>query len=305
MTCTPEERFSAYLKAERNASEHTHSAYLRDIRDLAEYAADGGDVDWTAVSRACVRSHLLKLSSSGAGPATVKRHTASIRVFFRFLQKEGLVEVNPAEGLRGPKLPGRLPKVLSVTEVDRFLAAPAKAFTEGLLPEFAAVRDKAVFEFLYSTGCRISEAVTLRWGDVDMDRGGATVTGKGSKQRLVVLGEASCEALRKMRSMSTARGDDVVSPGARVFLSDTSRPLTARFVQRRMKFYLSMADLPLDITPHKLRHSFATHLLDAGAGLRGVQEMLGHSSLSTTQIYTHVSVERLKDQYTKFHPRAI
>ena len=194
--------------------------------------------------------------------------------------------------------------MLSVEDVKRFLARPQKDGADGLISDYAASRDTAIFEFLYSTGCRISEAIGVKWGEIDFAKGTVIVTGKGSKDRLVILGRPALAALEDLRGKSAAADPEQAAADAPVFVSDRFQPLSARFVERRMKRYLAEADLPTDLTPHKLRHSFATHLLDAGADLRSVQEMLGHASLSTTQIYTHVSVERLKDAYAKAHPRA-
>ena len=301
MSQTAEARFMAFLKAERNASANTLKAYIADIEHLAQTLAkrSGERPKWQDVKRAEIREHILAIAASGAEPATVRRHIASIRAFFRFLRREGDIAVDIASSLRGPKLAKRLPKVLSAVEVGRFLDCPMKAANEGAVQRSVALCDSAIFEFLYSTGCRISEAVALNWSDVDLKRGSAMVKGKGGKERLVILGHAAVAAFKTLREFYATNSVDSC-----VFLSERNLRLTPRTVQRRMKFYLAMAGLPLDVTPHKLRHSFATHMLDAGAGLRGVQEMLGHSNLSTTQIYTHVSVERLKEQYAKFHPRA-
>jgi integrase/recombinase XerC len=185
-----------------------------------------------------------------------------------------------------------------------FLACPAKLRRSGRLGRRDYLRDRAVFEVLYSTGCRISEAVGLRWGDVDLDRGTAIVTGKGNKDRLVILGKPALAALIELRSDLMAESAVFAAGGAAIFRSARGKVLSPRVIERRMKVYLAESGLSADVTPHKLRHSFATHMLDAGADLRGVQEMLGHTSLSTTQIYTHVSVERLKDVIAGAHPRS-
>ncbi len=300
MSPDAESRFSAYLMAERNASRHTLASYSADFRDFASFIAPGGgSVDWAKVSKADVRNYLLKLGSSGASPATVRRRLSSLRSLYRFLAREGYVEDDPTRSLHGPKLSRRLPKVLAPQEMERFLSCPGKAAAEGAVPVVEAARDSAVFEFLYSTGCRVSEATGLCWGSIDLRRGTAVVVGKGSKERLVILGAQAKAALGRWRDVSGGG-----EPSAPVFASRTGKALSPRDVERRMKFYLAMASLPLDVTPHKLRHSFATHLLDGGADLRSVQEMLGHANLSTTQIYTHVSVERLKSEYARSHPRA-
>ncbi|MBO7308007.1 MAG: tyrosine-type recombinase/integrase, partial [Kiritimatiellae bacterium] len=234
----------------------------------------------------------------------VRRKLAALRTFYRYLQREGEVVDNPFSTLKGPRKVKTLPKVLSIGDIQKFLDAPLKKFSDGRLGEFAALRDTAVFEFLYSTGCRISEAISVKWGDIDFSRGTLIVTGKGSKERLVILGSKALAALLRLKDHLSATGGALVLGDSHIFLSDRLEKASARFIERRMKTYLREAGLPEDLSPHKLRHSFATHLLDAGADLRSVQEMLGHASLSTTQIYTHVSVERLKDEYAKAHPRS-
>ena len=211
---------------------------------------------------------------------------------------------NPFGLLHGPRKAKRLPKSLSVEDVTRFLARPMEDLKAGTLDAYSACRDAAFFEALYSTGCRISEMAAVKWGEIDFGRGTLIVTGKGSKERLVILGRPALAALSRLREEAGALGPELSADGADAFLSPTRRRVSPRLMQRRMKVYLAEAGLPTDLTPHKLRHSFATHLLDAGADLRSVQEMLGHASLSTTQIYTHVSVERLKDAVARTHPRA-
>lgn len=301
------ENFVSYLLAERNVSSHTVSGYLTDIRQFATIIWPGfacGPMPWTDVSEAEARQFLSELTRKGAGATTVRRKLAAMRTFFRFLQRGGVISANPFSMLKGPRKAKTLPRVLSIGDVQRFLEAPAKKLSEGRMSEFSALRDTAVFEFLYSTGCRISEAVSVKWGDIDFSRGTLIVTGKGSKDRLVIVGSRALAALLRLKDNLLASKPALAQADSHVFLSDRFAKASARFVERRMKTYLAESDLPGDLSPHKLRHSFATHLLDAGADLRSVQEMLGHASLSTTQIYTHVSVERLKDEYAKSHPRS-
>jgi len=300
-------RFVGYLLAERNASEHTRSAYLIDLAQMVS-AKWGESTEppyaWQDYSEADARTFLVAFSRANATPTTVRRKLAAARTFCRFLQRDGKLLDNPFSLLKGPRKTQTLPKVLSAEDVKRFLTRPLTDFQEKTLDEYSAVRDTALFEALYSTGCRISEMTSVRWGEIDFDRGTLIVTGKGSKDRLVILGVPALNALKRLRAVSEAREVALGADGADVFLSEGGKRMSPRFAERRMKRYLAEAGLPTDLTPHKLRHSFATHLLDAGADLRSVQEMLGHSSLSTTQIYTHVSVERLKSEYAKFHPRA-
>lgn len=294
-------RFEANLLAERGVSPNTWEGYSADIAQFAAFVW-GRDAappfPWGEASDSAARAFLSSFGSAGAQATTVRRKLAALRAFYRHLQREGAVTDNPFSSLRGPRKAKTLPKVLSVGDVEAFLAQPGKDFSEGRLSEREFLRDSALFETLYSTGCRIGEVTPLKWSDIDFARGTAIVTGKGSKDRLVILGSKALDALGRLRGASAA--DD----GDAVFRSSAGKAASSRFIERRMKKYLAEAGLSPDLTPHKLRHSFATHLLDAGADLRSVQEMLGHSSLSTTQVYTHVSVERLKDAYFSSHPRA-
>lgn len=300
-------RFEEHLAGERNASDHTREGYLADIAQFAAVTWGAGaepPFAWARVDEAAARRFLAVLAKDGVAGTTIRRKIAAVRTFYRFLQREREAIDNPFSMLRGPRKTKPLPKVLSVEEVRRFLERPAKDMAEGTLGKYAALRDAAIFEFLYSTGCRISEATAVKWGELDFSHGTVIVTGKGAKDRLVILGAPALAALNSLRAEVSDIRPDLAVDDADVFLSDTLRRISPRFVERRMKRYLAEAGLPPDLSPHKLRHSFATHLLDAGADLRSVQEMLGHASLSTTQIYTHVSVERLKDEYMKAHPRA-
>lgn len=280
---------------------------MLDIRQFAEFVwpeTHTGPRPWSAVDEQVARRFLSDLVQKGANATTVRRKLAAMRTFFRFLQRELVASANPFSALKGPRKAKTLPKVISVNDMLKLLAAPAEKLACGKISEFSALRDTAVFEFLYSTGCRISEAISVRWGDIDFSRGTLIVTGKGSKDRLVIVGTNALAALGRLKDHLSASKPALALGDAHVFLSDRFEKVSARFVERRMKTYLAEAGLPEDLSPHKLRHSFATHLLDAGADLRSVQEMLGHASLSTTQIYTHVSVERLKDEYAKAHPRS-
>jgi len=300
-------RFVGYLLAERNVSENTRSGYLIDLAQLVS-SKRGETAEppyaWVGYSEADARNFLVSLTKAGETASSVRRKLAAARTFCRFLQRDGKLLDNPFSLLKGPRGAKALPKVLSVEDVKRFLSRPQVDFGEKTLDEYACLRDTAFFESLYSTGCRISEMTAVRWGEINFGSGTLIVTGKGSKDRLVILGKPALEALVRLRTASERKGPDLAAEGADVFLSDSGKRMSPRFAQRRMKRYLAEAGLPTDLTPHKLRHSFATHLLDAGADLRSVQEMLGHASLSTTQVYTHVSVERLQSQYAEFHPRA-
>ena len=300
-------RFKRYLLAERNVSPNTLVGYAADLAQLV--TSKWGETadppfEWKNLAESDARAFLVAFTREGATATTVRRKLAAARTFCRFLQREGVLIDNPFSLLKGPRQARTLPKVLSATDVERFLSRPEADFRDGALGEYPFLRDRAIFEALYSTGCRISEMTAVKWGEIDFGRGTLIVTGKGSKDRLVILGRPALEALTQLRRHAGERDPALADDAADVFLSDRLQKISPRFVQRRMKRYLAEAGLPTDLTPHKLRHSFATHLLDAGADLRSVQEMLGHSSLSTTQIYTHVSVERLQEEYAKAHPRA-
>ena len=301
------EFFGRYLADERNASDHTRSAYLADLRQFAEgMRAPGEAADaptpWLTVGQREARMHLQRLMEAGVSPASVRRKLASLRTFYRYLQREGMVKGNPFLALHGPRMAKVLPRSISVKEMEEFLEAPSQELLGDEISRFGAARDRAVFEALYSTGCRISELLAVTWKEISWADGTIVVRGKGRKERLVILGMRALEAIRTYFAETVAKFGEPTDD-APVFITDRGKKVSPRFVQRRMKRYLADAGLPSDLSPHKLRHSFATHLLDAGADLRSVQEMLGHVSLSTTQIYTHVSIERLKDEYVKSHPR--
>ena len=299
--------FVRHLLAERNVAENTRIGYLQDLSQLvaAKFGPDAEPpYDWASLTEADARAYLVAFTRAGAEATTVRRKLAAARTFCRFLQRGGVLLDNPFGLLRGPRREKRLPKSLSVDDVTRFLSRPMEDFRAGTLDAYSACRDAAFFESLYSTGCRISEMAAVKWGEIDFGRGTIIVTGKGSKERLVILGRPALDALLRLRAKARELDPSLADDVADAFLSPTRRRISPRLMQRRMKTYLVEAGLPTDLTPHKLRHSFATHLLDAGADLRSVQEMLGHASLSTTQIYTHVSVERLKDAVAKAHPRA-
>ena len=299
---------AAFLRdilAARNVSPNTHAAYASDLAQLVT-AKWGGEAvppfPWKRLTDADARAFLVAFTAAGAAATTVRRKLAAGRTFCRFLQREGVLIDNPFALLHGPRKAKTLPKTLSAEALARFLERPLKDLADGTLGEYAAWRDKALFESLYSTGCRIGEMLPVTWGEIDFARGTLVVTGKGAKDRLVILGQPARDALTALRAAAAHAGapTDAHAP---VFFTDALGPISRTYAERRMKRYLAEAGLPTDVTPHKLRHSFATHLLDAGADLRSVQEMLGHASLSTTQIYTHVSVERLRDVYAKAHPR--
>jgi integrase/recombinase XerC len=307
-------RFMQYLEHERNASRHTLLNYRRDIDQFAAHLAPGTDsgarAAWTGADVYAARRFLAQLQKAGCLPATTARKLSALRSFYRFLVREGLATANPFAGLRAPKRGRALPSFLSIEEVTRLIESPARLYRaradKDPLSEYASLRDTALLEVLYSTGARVSEAVGLTRGQTDLLAGVAMVRGKGKKERLCPLGGPACKALRALLKRAAELWPDGVT-GSRsepVFRNLKGDRLTARSVERCLKRYLVAAGLDGRFTPHSLRHSFATHMLDAGADLRSVQELLGHASLSTTQIYTHVTVERLRKVYRDAHPRA-
>ncbi|MFO7936167.1 MAG: tyrosine recombinase XerC [Kiritimatiellia bacterium] len=308
--------FVEHLQSVCGFSDNTVQSYIQDISQFAQFLWPEEEFEppfiWQSVTMTDARGFLVRFHRNGNAAATTRRKLASLRSFFKYLKGDGLVADNPFVSLRGPKLQRKLPDVLSIDEVEELLSAPLDALDEvkkkrgkiSGVKEYGYVRDAAVFELLYSTGCRISEIISLTWGEIDMERGVTVVTGKGSKQRLCVVGGPACKALLKMRTLAEPLWSHAVSDSSPLFLNQRGVKLSARSVERQMKVWLKKAGLPSQMTPHQLRHSFATHLLDAGADLRSVQEMLGHASLSTTQIYTHISIERLREAYESAHPRA-
>jgi integrase/recombinase XerC len=289
-----------HLALEKNASAHTVKSYREDLNQAAEYfrgQLGGGDPAPSRVNTRLVRSYLAWLHEQGYAKATVARRIAAVRSWFRFLCRQGTLNANPADGLRGPRQDKKLPHFMSEEDMTRLLEAPEGATPLGL-------RDRAILETLYSAGVRVSELVGLDIDSLDFDAGIVMVRGKGRKERLALLG---AKALKAIKAWLEARDVLLGGRAARapaVFLNKNGTRLTTRSVGRMVEKYLAHAGLDPRSSPHTLRHSFATHLLDRGADIRSVQELLGHASLGTTQIYTHVTTHRLRDSYHKAHPRA-
>ncbi len=324
--------FLRVLKSHRDASPHTLSNYARDIRQFIEITWGTGKRDqssrigrahpeppigaehpWGQVDLAQVRRFVRALQLRGCNRRSIMRKVSALRSFYKHLERLGAVSANPFAGVRVGGASKRLPRVLTVEQVGALLAAPlrlaaapraSRRTTAEQDAEFIGARDAAILEVIYSGGLRISEAIRLNLEDIDFLSATFRVQGKGKKERICVLGRPAVQALRAYLQVRAARGlAGKRSPGA-LFLNLQGGRITPRSVQRNFKEYCRAAGLPADVTPHQLRHSFATHLLDAGADLRSVQELLGHASLSTTQIYTHVSIERLREAYERAHPRA-
>lgn len=312
------QRFLEYLRVERNASSHTLAAYVSDIRQCANFVWGDRQAPpwpWPDLDAYGARRFLVEFQKRKMAPATTGRKLSGMRMFYRFMEREELVRHNPFAGLRAPKRQGRLPEILSVADVDALIEAPGRALRaltkrRGMPPapfeRYAAARDTALLEVLYSAGARLSEIVALQRKQVDLLSGVIKVRGKGKKERLCPLGRPACAALDAMfeAEQGWLREPDGFRGNEPVFRNKHGSALTPRSAERMMKRCLTEANLNASLSPHALRHSFATHLLDRGADLRSVQELLGHASLSTTQIYTHVSVERLKQVYEQAHPRA-
>lgn len=287
--------FIEYLKTERRASSHTIRSYEDDLALYCGYLAEalGEGADPTGSDAMRLRRYAAWLSSRGYAPSTMARRLASLRSYFRYLRREGVITADPSAGLRNPKQGKRLPRLLRVDEVIRLLEAVP-------LETAAGVRDRAMLEVLYGGGLRVSELVGLELGDLDVDTDLVRVRGKGRRERLCPLGEVASAWVRHWVSLRQPK--DPREPA--LFLNQRGTRLTARSVGRLLEAHLVRAGLVDAASPHTLRHSFATHLLDGGADLRSVQELLGHRKLTTTQIYTHVTQDRLLATYQGAHPRA-
>ena len=310
-----QDRFLHYLRTERDASPNTICGYARDINQYKEvilglaHVVDGLSTHFNLQN---ARKFLVELNELQLERSSVSRKISSLRSFCRFLVREGVLTNNPFSGLGSPRKIRKLPNIFSVDEVDKLLNATGSYWRTAAQspyppigsPDFAAKRDNAILEVIYSAGLRISEVVGLKYEDIDFYSSSFTVRGKGKKERICILGGPAKKALKIYLTERRNMGFGDRQREGYVFLNQRGTPLSARSIQRNFKLYLSEANLSHDLTPHVLRHSFATHLLDAGADLRSVQEMLGHASLSTTQIYTHISSQRLISAYKKAHPRA-
>ena len=293
--------FLENLELERRLSSHTSRNYGHAVNRFFSWmrASVGWKGDLKDISKSLVRSFLVEQQRS-LSRRTLRNHASGIRSFFNYCLSRGLVEVNPFQGVTLPKLPKTLPKFLTESQAGQLLAQPMKMVESDGAEPFIARRDQLVLELLYGGGMRVSELVGLNYGDLDLRRGTARVLGKGNKQRICPVGPRAVHCVVSFRD-EFARDASIDSP---LVVNRAGDRLTARSVQSLLKRYLRMAGLPEDLTPHKLRHSFATHMLDNGADLRSVQELLGHASLSTTQVYTHVTVARLKQVHGQAHPRA-
>ncbi len=296
------ESYLAHLAAS-GRSPHTVAAYRRDLAGFLRFATDElkpPAASWREIDHLQLRRYLAKLRQAGRAPTTIRRALAALSGFFRHLLERGAVEHNPVARLATPKLPHNLPRTLTVGQVDRLLTAIDLDSPEGM-------RDRAWAEMLYAAGLRVSELVGLDLADVDLDQQRVRVLGKRNQERIVPFGDVAAAAMKLYLSVGRpaliARGGPPVEPGA-VFLAGHGQRLSRYRIGQLVKKYAAAAGLNQDISPHTLRHCCATHLLDRDADLRSVQELLGHRSLASTQIYTHVSAARLRRVYDRAHPRA-
>ncbi|HEU0013604.1 MAG TPA: site-specific tyrosine recombinase XerD [Longimicrobium sp.] len=288
--------FLDHLRFERGLSDKTLEAYEHDITRLAEFARSLGRMAPGQVTTADLRRYILLLKDLGLAPSSISRNLSALRTYFRFLLGENQVVADPSERIDSPKAWQKLPEVLSVSEMERLLEAPD-------LSHPLAWRDRALLEFAYASGVRVSELTDLRVRNLHLDEEFASVFGKGAKERLVPIGRRAIGAIAIYLRETRPRLDRGKSEG-RVFLNARGGPLTRMGVWKILQQHVKGAGIEKRVTPHTLRHSFATHLLEGGADLVAVQEMLGHADISTTQIYTHVDRSFLHQTHRTFHPRA-
>lgn len=288
--------FFLFLR-QKNYSAHTRQSYAVDLAQFLQFIRGKGVREWRDIDFGHIRGYLADMKTKGYSRATVVRKIASLRSLFKFLTRTEVLSKNPLLGLRNPKKEKKLPHFLYRREIEELLALPSSSPT--------GLRDRAIMEILYGAGIRVSELTGLDLADLDLSRGYLLVYGKGAKERLAPLGEKGCRALRNY----LARGrPHLLSPQqpreTAVFLNSRGGRLTERSVRRILDGYVKRAAVGKRVSPHTLRHTYATHLLEAGADLRVVQELLGHASISTTQIYTHLSREKIRKVYKSTHPRA-
>ena len=287
--------FTAYLRNEKRSSENTVQSYTRDLRGFCRFITGAGIQDPSKVNRTNVMSYVYELQKQRKAGSTVSRNIASIRAFFQFLQRKGMITENPAADLELPKVEKKVPEILSLDKVELLLEQPCG-------DEPKEVRDKAMLELLYATGIRVTELISLKVTDINLQLEYIRC-GSDAKSRIIPIGAQAKFSLR--RYMEKVRSHMVLHPDEEIlFVNCNGKPMTRQGFWKIIKAYAKKAGIEEDITPHMLRHSFAAHLIENGADLRSVQEMLGHSDISTTQIYTKLSNQKLKTVYAKTHPRA-
>jgi integrase/recombinase XerC len=291
--------FLRYLANERNMSEHTTRNYGVDLAQFVVWLTESGQVElfpWE-ITNLIVRGFMAQLDENGISKQTMARKVAAMRSFYKYQIKRGLMQANPALGVRTPKLDKKLPVFLTIEEMESLLAAPGGE-------TFIGVRDRAIIELLYSAGLRSFELVGLDCDDLDLNRQVLRTRGKGMKERINPVGNYAIKALIEYIGLRNARRDKAKSDIRALFLNFRGQRLTTRSIRRMISSYALQVGLSPEVSPHTLRHSFATHLLQRGADLRVVQELLGHENISTTQIYTHVTAREMQAVYEEAHPRA-
>ncbi len=290
------EEFINYISVERGLARNTLLAYSRDLKTYAQYLKKNGVVSPDGVTRDRVTSFMYDLKKKGLSATSICRALAAVKMFHRFLVRENLAKDDPTNLVETPKIWKRIPEVLSQSEMEAIIHAAHGKSSQ-------MVRDYAILELFYASGMRVSELADLKTGSVNFDVGYVRCIGKGSKERIIPIGKKSREAValycQKVRPKLVAKS----SGAEELFLSRLGKRISRQCIWKAIKFYARKANIKKNIKPHTLRHTFATHLLEHGADLRSVQEMLGHSDISTTQIYTHVDKERLKSVHKQFHPR--
>jgi integrase/recombinase XerD len=290
--------FIQYVIVERGLAENTVISYKRDLKKYRQYIVKvEGIIAFDQVARVHILHYIKFLNEQGISPRTVARNIASIRSFHQFLLREKVAHQDPAVHIETPQLQKSLPKVLNLAEVEALLAAPKVVTPLGM-------RDKAMLELLYATGIRVSELINLDIGDIHLSMGFIRCTGKGNKERIVPLGRTASDAITMYIENARLKLIKAEKHNEALFVNNHGNRLTRQGFWKNLKKIASVANIQKELTPHTLRHSFATHLLDNGADIRSVQEMLGHADISTTQIYSQVTKARLKDVYNQFHPRA-
>ncbi|MDK2822583.1 MAG: integrase/recombinase XerD [Clostridia bacterium] len=291
------DEFINFLLIERGLSENTLDSYKRDLLNFIDFLKKNYINNLEIIQREHITAYLAHLKKKKRAAATISRHIAALKTFFKFLFQEGYIKENPADDLERPKQDKKLPKILSIPEVDRLLEEPKK------LNSATGVRDKAMLEVLYATGMRVSELINLGINNVNLEMGYIRCMGKGSKERIIPIGSKAIESLNTY--LKWGRNKLLKNPREQaIFLNHHGRKLTRQGFWKILKAHAQKAGIEKEITPHVLRHSFATHLLENGADLRAVQEMLGHADISTTQIYTHLTRKKITRVFKQTHPRA-
>jgi len=293
------QEFCQHIELERRLSPYTVRNYKAALLEFEQFCANREILDIRHIDEKSVRAHLVELQKR-LGRRTIHNRYAAINAFFKFCQTRSKIDSLPSKGLSLPKLEKKLPIYLTQEQMKSLLAAPLDMLDSERIDPLTAWRDKTMIELLYGAGIRISEAISLTWTSIDLNRGLLRVIGKGNKERICPIGQVGVHVIKQYRHLL----DQQKLESAYVFPNKKGGHMGPYPFQSRLKHYLSHAGLPMDITPHKLRHSYATHLLDEGADIRVVQELLGHVSLSTTQIYTHVSLEKLRKAHQQAHPRS-